>query len=91
MPKTAKKKESVESAKSAEPRVMPWVMPDWMKQYEHMIGNTGGNSIAELMNDHNCTMRNNAVRSVLIISVESQITTLTRLHKAGCLKDVPHA
>jgi hypothetical protein len=64
-----------------------WVMPKWMESYRNMICNTGGNPIEELMNDNTTTMNNNIVRVALIISVDSQISLLTKLHDKGLLND----
>lgn len=58
-----------------------------MEPYREMIGNTGGNPIEELMNDQHTNARNNAVRSALIISVDSQIHLLKRLHREGRLRE----
>ena len=63
----------------------PWVMPDWMGPYIPHITNTGGNPVEELMNDHHTTAQINAIRSALIISVNSQVAMLHSLHKAGLL------
>lgn len=63
-----------------------WVMPDYLEKYRDFIGNTGGNSIEELMNDIETDAFNNVVRSALIVSVESQINLLKRLYKHGFLK-----
>ena len=37
-------------------RTMAWKMPDWMKPYEKLINNTGGNTVEELLNDHETTI-----------------------------------
>ncbi len=65
-----------------------WKMPKWMERYRELIQNTGGNSIEELMNDRSAHYGNNAVRSALIISVDSQVTLLFRMAHRGMLKDV---
>lgn len=62
-----------------------FVMPSWMEPYRDMFQNTGGNSIESLMNDRDTNAWNNAVRSALIISVDSQVTLLIRMHAAGLI------
>lgn len=62
-----------------------WVMPAWMEWYRDLIGNTGGNTIESLMNDTATTAQSNPIRSALIVSVESQIGLLMRLHSRGLL------
>lgn len=62
-----------------------WVMPAWMEPYRGMIGNTGGNSIEELMNDQHTTARSNLIRAALIASVTSQVGFLYRMWRAGML------
>lgn len=54
-----------------------WVMPEWMERYREYFNNTGGNSVENLMNDKST---NNNVRSVLAISVASQVILLRRLY-----------
>lgn len=63
-----------------------WKMPNWMLPYRPLINNTGGNPIESLMNDKHTDGFNNAIRSTLIISVESQINLLTMLHDRGMLR-----
>lgn len=60
-----------------------WKMPDWMKKYEDLIVNTGGNSIEELMNDDgtNSNVFNNAPRALICCAVKSQVSLLEGLHK----------
>lgn len=62
-----------------------WTMPKWMEPYREMINNTGGNPIEELMNDHHTNGFNNVIRTALIISVDSQVALLTKLHNEGLL------
>jgi len=63
-----------------------WVMPEWMEPFRKFIGNTGGNPIEELMNDHESNAFNNVIRAGLIVSVDSQIILLHRLSIAGLLR-----
>lgn len=63
-----------------------WVMPEWMEPFRKFITNTGNNPIEELMNDHHSTAFNNVIRAGLIVSVDSQIILLHRLHNAGLLR-----
>lgn len=64
-----------------------FTMPTWMEQYRECFQNTGGNTIEDLMNDTGTNAFSNAVRSALIISVDSQVTLLLRLHEAGALRE----
>ena len=60
----------------------PWVMPDWMEKYRHLINNTGGNSIEDLINDIEGTnAQNNLIRATIIVAVESQVNLLYALHQ----------
>lgn len=68
----------------AEP-VVDWIMPEWMEPYRSLIGNTGGDSVEGLMNDHSNHLGNNAIRAALCIAVDSQVTLLYRLRKEGHL------
>lgn len=63
-----------------------WVMPEWMEPYRGCIVNTGGNSIESLMNDTSTNMFNNALRSALIVAVQSQILLLWDLHHKNLLE-----
>lgn len=64
-----------------------WVMPKWLESYRDCIGNTGGNSIEDLMNDDgtNSNLFNNAPRALICVAVKSQVNLLERLHKQGRL------
>ena len=62
-----------------------WKMPDWMEKYREFIGNTGGNSVEELMNNHRVDTDTNVVLSMLIVAVDSQIGLLIRLKNNGFL------
>ena len=61
-------------------------MPKWMEPYRELIGNTGGDSIENLMNDHHSHLGNNAIRAALIVCVDSQVKLLQRLHFKGLLR-----
>lgn len=65
-----------------------WTMPKWMEKYMEFIGNTGGNPVEELMNDHETTYEVNAIRALLCVSVKSQVALLYRLAKYGHLAGV---
>ena len=65
-----------------------WTMPEWMEPYRKFIGETGGNLIEELMNDHHTTAQVNIIRAGLIVCVNAQISMLHRLHRAGLLREV---
>jgi hypothetical protein len=60
-------------------------MPEWMERYRDLIGNTGGNTIEELMNDRSTTAQVNVIRAGLIVAVTSQVTLLYQLHRDGLL------
>lgn len=64
-----------------------WKMPDWLRQYEPFIVNTGGNKIEDLMNGHT-NLYVNGPRALLEMSVEAQIALLKKLRAAGRLKKV---
>lgn len=66
-----------------------WVMPDWMKPYEKLIYNTGGNKVEELVNDDgtNSNVFVNAPRALICCAVKSQVDLLTALHAHGLLKE----
>lgn len=63
-----------------------WVMPEWLNDYTHLISNTGGNPIKELMNDHTTTIQVNAPRALICVAVKSQIDLLELLKKNNLLK-----
>jgi hypothetical protein len=63
-----------------------WIMPKWMKKYRELIGDTGGNDIEELMNDHHTTVDINAPRALICVAVYDQVGLLTRLYNRGMLK-----
>ena len=63
-----------------------WTMPEWMESYRQFIGETGGNKVEELMNDHHTTAQTNIIRAGLIVCVNAQIALLHRLHRAGLLR-----
>lgn len=63
----------------------PWTMPPWMEKYRAHFTNTGGNSLEDLLNDHDSNQFNNVIRAGLIVSVGSQVGLLHRLKAAGLL------
>lgn len=67
-----------------------WQMPEWMERYREYIGNTGGNSVEELLDrlaNESGLMKTNFPVAVLAIAVESQVDLLERMHRAGLLED----
>jgi hypothetical protein len=62
-----------------------WAMPEYLEKYRDLIGNTGGNPIEDLMNDHESDIRTNAIRALLCVAVKSQLSLLERLHERGHL------
>ena len=79
-------------SKKLEPKDEPtetlWKMPKWMGRFREVFQNTGGNSIEDLMNDHDSTAFNNVIRAGLIVSVDAQVTLLHRLASRGMLLGV---
>ena len=65
-----------------------WEMPEWMEPYRELIGDTGGNPIEELMNDHETVAQVNLYRAAICISVKDQVGLLYRLHSKGLLPNV---
>ncbi len=65
--------------------VKKWVMPEWMERYRYEIGNTGGNSVEDLMNDHGSNLFNNSIKCLLISSVSSQVNLLERLREKNII------
>lgn len=63
-----------------------WKMPVWMEKYRDLIGDTGGNPVEELYNDHTTTADVNLIRAALCIAVTDQVNLLYRLQKKGYLK-----
>lgn len=57
-----------------------------MKPYVPLINNTGGNDVAELMNDHTTNIQVNAPRAMICVAVKSQVSLLEVLHEKGMLK-----
>lgn len=72
-----------------EAKTKRWKMPEWMEPYRECFQNTGGNSVEELMNNHDANGFNNVILAGLIVSVDSQVTLLARLHSAGALPTDP--
>lgn len=62
-----------------------WVMPIWMEPFRVCITNTGGNSVEDLMNNHEATVDNNWVLAALCIAVNAQVQMLEKAHAKGLL------
>lgn len=66
-----------------------YVLPAAIKPYAHLITNTGGNDIEDLLtryyNDDNIMLTNIAV-ALLGASVESQVMLINNMIEAGLLK-----
>lgn len=62
-----------------------WTMPKWMKKYESMITNTGGNDVTELFNG-NADPFINLPLSTIQAMTKAQIALLVKLHKAKIIK-----
>lgn len=65
-----------------------WVMPDWMRPYEPLFQNTGGCTVEDLYNCPTEMTKPNIILAAMVVSVESQITLLIRMHARGMLKEV---
>jgi hypothetical protein len=61
-----------------------WTMPKWMEPFRGYIY-TGGNTVEELMNDHETTVVTNAPLALLCVAVKSQVELLKTLSKEGRL------
>jgi len=59
-------------------------MPSWMEPYRKLIGNTGGNTVEELMNG-DADPSVNLPLSTLQACVKSQVGLLLRMHEAEIL------
>ena len=55
-----------------------------------MFNNTGGNTIEELMNTtgKQANVFINAPLAMICVAVKSEVSLLTTLHEAGCLKPI---
>lgn len=62
-----------------------WKLPEWAEPYRQHIGNTGGNSIEDLLTDRSTNVQTNAILAAIIVAVESQVAMLYALHRAGLL------
>ncbi len=62
-----------------------WTMPDWMKQYEHIIGSR--TSVEVKVNTFTDWERHHT-QALTIIAAHESVRTLRRLHEEGLLKDV---
>lgn len=71
-------------------KVEPFAVPDWMESYRDLIGETGGNTVEELMNrlrnEPNLAATNIFVAG-MALCVNAQIQLLHRLHAAGLLAE----
>ncbi|GAA3751609.1 hypothetical protein [Micromonospora maritima] len=69
-----------------------WEMPDWMEQYRDLIGNTGGNTVEDLLYRLETTERlafTNIVVFTMATDVKAQVGLLYRLRQAGMLRGEP--
>ena len=64
--------------------VNKWTMPKWMEPYRHLIVNTGGNTVEELLST-NTDVNVNSIRARLEVGVDSQVVLLEKLHNRGLL------
>lgn len=66
-----------------------WKMPAWMEPYRSLIGNTGGNSVEDmvnmLLNDGKNLSYSNIVLYTMASDVQGQVSLLARLHEKGLL------
>ena len=61
-----------------------WTMPEWMKKYESLITNTGGNSVERLVNGRTNPIINLPL-STLEACVYAQVQLLQVLYEKGLL------
>ncbi len=66
-----------------------WVMPEWLEPYRDLIGDTGGHSVEELMNDWTSGFHDNYMRAARMMAVNAQIELLRRLRGEGLLLEKP--
>lgn len=65
-----------------------WTMPAWMEPYRALIGETGGNTVEDLMNrnPNEANVVINAPVALLCMAVMAQVALLGRLHRQGKLR-----
>lgn len=67
-----------------------WLVPDWMKPYEHLITGHGGNGVEDIMNRNEPNLAfTNIIVYAMKCEVYGQVGMLTRLYEAGLLNPVP--
>lgn len=68
-----------------------WTMPPWMEPYRDKIGDTGGNSIEDVMNrdPNEANVIINAPVALICVAVKSQVSLLNRLYREGLLMPSP--
>lgn len=65
-----------------------WKMPPELEPYRELIGNTGGNTIEDLVHrsrDGDCNVVINAPLALIVEAVESQLVLLAKLYNEGKL------
>jgi hypothetical protein len=65
-----------------------WEVPAWMERYRPLVGQTGGNSLEELLqrlDTEKNLIRTNLPVFVLAVAVQAQVHLLQRLHREGLL------
>lgn len=68
----------------------PWVMPEWMREYEPLIGSHGGNGVTDLMNRLRTQpnlARTNIIVFTMACEVAAQVGILHRLREAGFFRE----
>ena len=64
----------------------PWAMPAWMEPFRKALESLhGGNTVEELMNNHDADMENNCVLAAFCISMINCVGTLGKLKEQGLL------
>lgn len=66
------------------PRPTKYRIPREIRPFTHLVNNTGGNDIEDLLNQK-VDPRTNEVLSLLQICVRCQLTLLSHLHRDGLL------
>lgn len=66
-------------------RPFRFIIPEWAEKYRDLFQDTGGNKIEDIMNDHSFNVVTNGIKSMMVASIEGQMTLLRRLKAKGFL------
>lgn len=62
-----------------------WAMPEWLEPYRKLIGETGDQSVEELMNGSRTDFHVEYMQAARLMAVSAQIELLERLRDADML------